>query len=196
VHWLYFDVDAPRRLEEAGFDYDSTCGYNETVGYRAGTAQAFRPLGCATLMELPMSIMDSALFSWGRMSLAREQAAQLCDRIVSYARRFGGALVINWHERSLAPERLWGQFYSELLEEVGSGGRAWFATAGEAAEWFRWRRSIRFSESGGSNGVHVHVPASRLVTPGMVVRAYRSGDIAREVECPAFDGATPIEIDV
>ena len=37
MHWLYFDEDAPARLEKAGFSYDSTVGYNETVGYRAGT---------------------------------------------------------------------------------------------------------------------------------------------------------------
>ena len=28
--------------------YDSTAGYNETVGYRAGTTQVFRPLGART----------------------------------------------------------------------------------------------------------------------------------------------------
>ncbi|MCS6316242.1 MAG: hypothetical protein H8K05_00355 [Nitrospira sp.] len=43
MHWLYFDADSPKRLEEAGFDYDSTWGYNEAVGYKAGTLQAFRP---------------------------------------------------------------------------------------------------------------------------------------------------------
>src|SRR5262249_41655099 len=44
MHWLYFDEQAPARLEQAGFSYDSTFGYNETVGFRAGTVQAFRPM--------------------------------------------------------------------------------------------------------------------------------------------------------
>ena len=30
-------------LDEAGFEYDSTVGYNDAVGYRAGTSQVFRP---------------------------------------------------------------------------------------------------------------------------------------------------------
>lgn len=148
MHWLYFDDGSPMQLEKAGFDYDSTWGYNEAVGLRAGTAQAFRPLGCKTLMELPMSIMDSALFFSGRMNLRKKEAQGLCGRLLDNATRFGGALVINWHERSLAPERLWGQAYDELLSNVQRGDRAWFATAGEAVEWFRWRRSIDFGKEG------------------------------------------------
>ncbi|MGB2715275.1 MAG: hypothetical protein WBC51_13915, partial [Vicinamibacterales bacterium] len=59
--------------------------------------------------------------------------------------RHGGTLVINWHDRSLAPERLWAAFYNTLLEDVNADARPWFATAKQAVEWFRSRRSIRFS---------------------------------------------------
>jgi hypothetical protein len=196
MHWLYFSAESPRRLEDAGFDYDSTWGYNEAVGYRAGTSQVFRPVGSETLMELPMSIMDSALFSSGRMNLGREKASQLCRRIVANARRFGGTLVINWHDRSLAPERLWGRFYRELLGEVGKGDRAWFAKAGEAVEWFRWRRSIRFHEKGLSDVAQVQVSAPRLSSQGAVIRIHRPVVVGTEVEDVAFDGTTAVEIEV
>ena len=36
MHWLYFDAQAPQRLEAAGFGYDSTWGYNAGIGYRSG----------------------------------------------------------------------------------------------------------------------------------------------------------------
>ena len=42
--------------------YDSTIGYNETVGYRAGTTQPYRPLAASRLLELPLHVMDTALF--------------------------------------------------------------------------------------------------------------------------------------
>ncbi len=42
MHWLYFDSQAPSTLEKAGFSYDSTVGYNEAIGYRAGTTQVFK----------------------------------------------------------------------------------------------------------------------------------------------------------
>lgn len=196
MHWLYFSEDSPRWLEDAGFEYDSTWGYNEAVGYRAGTSQVFRPLGSETLMELPMSIMDSALFSSGRMNLGREKASQLCRRIVANARRFGGTLVINWHDRSLAPERLWGRFYRELLGEVGKGDRAWFAKAGEAVDWFRWRRSIRFQKKGASGVTQVQVSAPRSASPGAVIRIHRTGVLGMEVEDVVFHGATAVEVEV
>lgn len=193
MHWLYISSDSPRTLEAAGFDYDSTWGYNDAVGYRAGTSQVFRPLVCETLMELPMSIMDSALFSSGRMNLGPEKASQLCSRIVANARCFGGTVVINWHERSLAPERLWGRIYRELLTEIGKADQVWFAKAGEAVEWFRWRRSIRFHEKSLSDVALVQVSAPRLSGPGAVIRIHRFGVVGPKVEDLEYDGATAVE---
>jgi len=154
MHWLYFSKDAPRHLEAAGFEYDSTWGYNDAIGYKAGTSQVFRHPGTAALMELPLSIMDSALFYPNRMALRRQSAATVCQHIISNARRDGGTVVLNWHDRSLAPERQWGDFYRQLLEELGAGDQAWFATARDAVNWFKWRRSLRFSAD----------PQSALVT--------------------------------
>ena len=196
MHWLYFAADSPRRLEVAGFHYDSTWGYNEAVGYRAGTSQVFRPAGSETLMELPLSIMDSALFFPGRMGLAREEALKLCRQIVANARRFGGTVVVNWHERSLAPERLWGRFYGELLEEIGKGDRAWFTTAGEAVEWFRWRRSISFRQKASPEIASVEVSAPCSGTPGAIIRIHRPGLLRAEVEDAVFDGGVPVKVDV
>src|SRR5215467_4082735 len=62
MHWLYFNEQSPAALDRAGFSYDSSFGYNQTVGFRAGTAQAFRPAGAANLLELPLHVMDTALF--------------------------------------------------------------------------------------------------------------------------------------
>jgi hypothetical protein len=193
MHWLFFSSDSPALLEAAGFEYDSTCGYNDAVGFKAGTSQVFRPLGRSTLMELPLSIMDSAMFYADRMELTRQAALAVCRRIVAEVRRFGGTLVINWHDRSLAPERLWNQAYRELLTEIETGGSVWFATAAEAVSWFRWRRSIRFRTDPASNDVIVetraaesHLPAARVAihrasTPGREVeeRRFMAGDVVR-----------------
>ena len=48
MHWLYFDQQSPAILDNAGADYDSTAGYNEAIGYRSGTAQAYKPAGIRT----------------------------------------------------------------------------------------------------------------------------------------------------
>jgi hypothetical protein len=78
MHWLLQDATTISVLEEAGFAYDSTAGYNETVGYRNGTAQVFRPLGARTLLELPMHIQDGALFYRKRLELLAFTTVDTC----------------------------------------------------------------------------------------------------------------------
>lgn len=145
MHWLYFDMQTPVALENAGFDYDSTIGYNETIGYRAGTTQVYRPLNADRLMELPLHIMDTALFYPAYMNLSDQQATAAMRPLLENAAKFGGVLTTNWHDRSLGPERLWRQPYCELLDEL-KHRNPWFATAGDAVSWFRKRRGARIAE--------------------------------------------------
>ena len=60
------------------------------------------------------------------------------------SRRYGGVLAISWHDRSLVPERLWGDFYAALLKQIDSAS-PWFGTARDVVAWFRSRRAISFS---------------------------------------------------
>jgi len=143
MHWLYYNQQSASTVEAAGAAYDSTMGYNETVGYRAGTTQVYKPLEASRLLELPLHIMDTALFYPSHLNLTTHRARVLLSRMVDNAVRYGGALTINWHDRSLAPERLWGGCYGGLIQEMKSRG-AWFATAGQAISWFRKRRSAAF----------------------------------------------------
>lgn len=143
MHWLYWGDDSAAVLDEAGASYDSTVGYNETVGYRAGTTQAYKPLQAGRLLELPMHVMDTALFYPSHLHLSPVEAGEKVGRIVENAARFGGVVTINWHDRSIAPERLWGDFYRDLVQNLRRHG-AWFATAGQGVRWFRKRRSLTF----------------------------------------------------
>jgi hypothetical protein len=182
MHWLYFDAGSPRRLDAAGYDYDSTCGYNDAVGYHAGTSQVFRPPGSNRLLELPLAIMDTALFFPGRMNLSPREALDRCRLLIAHAREAGGTLVVNWHDRSLAPERLWGRAYDDLLDEL-EGSHAWFATGREAVEWFRWRRAIAFD----ADRQTVTVRAASLA-PGLP-----QGLAAVRRPSPAGDGERSLE---
>ena len=145
MHWLYFNENSPKILEEAGFTYDSTIGYNGAIGYRAGTGQVYRPPGAKELLELPLHIQDTALFYSDRMGLSEKQALAQCERLIENAVYFGGVLVINWHERSLAPERLWKEPYEKLLNSL-HGHRVWFGSGEEVVRWFSRRRRISFDE--------------------------------------------------
>ena len=145
VHWLFFSAQTPKVLEDAGFSYDATWGYNNGVGFRAGTAQAFRPVGSEKLLELPLNIQDTALFSSGRMGLTQDQGIREIEKTFKQMREIGGALTVNWHLRSIGPERWWDDSYRHLLRYAESPS-VWTATAREVVEWFSLRRSTRFSE--------------------------------------------------
>jgi hypothetical protein len=144
MHWLYSSERSPQALEEAGFSYDSTFGYNEAAGFRAGTTQVFCPLTAQTLLELPLNIQDTALFYPTRMNLSEAEALDLCTQFIRVASVFGGALTVNWHTRSLSPERLWGDFYTKLLKRIQEH-RVWFGNAEQIVSWFRQRRALRFA---------------------------------------------------
>jgi hypothetical protein len=181
MHWLYFREQSPATLEQAGVDYDSTVGYNGTVGYRPGTTQAFRPLDANHLLELPLHIMDTALFFPGHLHLSAEEARERVSVILENAVRFGGVVTINWHDRSIAPERLWGDFYVELLEELKSKS-AWIVTAADAVSWFRKRRSATFENGNWQMPVHEDRNSTKTdeELPGLQLRSHGSDRSVRD----------------
>ncbi len=146
MHWLLFDKDTPSALEKAGFSYDSTYGYNETIGYRGGTLQAFKWLQTIGLLEVPLHIMDTALFYPSYLCLTPQEAESRITNIIADALTYGGVITINWHDRSLMPERLWGDVYTRVIHELKAKG-CWCASGEQVVSWFLARRSVVFKKS-------------------------------------------------
>jgi hypothetical protein len=202
MHWLLGDAHTASILEQAGYAYDATAGYNQTIGYRNGTAQVFRPLDATSLLELPLHIQDGALFYPQQLGLTEPEAEVRCQQLVDNARRSGGVLTLLWHDRSHGPERFWGGFYVTLIERLRSSG-SWFGTAGQVVGWFRQRRAVRFVRADVSGRVKTRlVYRGGEIKPPLVVRMYqRSAEQSAEgsaTETPRFvdvpwDGA-PLEL--
>jgi len=186
MHWLYYDQNTPGTLENAGALYDSTFGYNENVGYRAGTTQVYKPLQATQLLELPLHVMDTALFYPSRLELSQKQASVVLEQIQNNAVRFGGVLTVNWHDRSLAPERLWDAPYRNLLASMKNRG-AWFATAGQAVSWFRKRRSATFEmDPVNPETVYVRLPTQQADSlPTLRLRTHKKGPFSADEARPA-----------
>jgi hypothetical protein len=174
MHWLLGDERTAATLEQAGYAYDSTAGYNDAIGYRNGTAQVFRPAGAESLLELPLHIQDGALFYPQKLDLSEPEAEKRCAAFIDRACSFGGVLTLLWHDRSHGPERFWGEFYIRLIERL-KAANAWFGTAGQIVEWFRARRGVWFETFASPAGVQV-VPraAQGELDPPLLVRLYRS----------------------
>ncbi len=120
-------------------------GIMDAVGYWAGTAQVYRPIGVKKLLELPLNVQDTALFFPDRMGLNEKDAWELINTLLDNADKYGGVLTINWHDRSLAPERLWGDTYIRLVEHLRKTN-AWIDTASQVVRWFDKRRSVVFKD--------------------------------------------------
>jgi len=174
MHWLYYDQESSATLEKADATYDSTIGYNETIGYRAGTTQVYMPLEVTRLLELPLHVMDTAMFYPAHLGLLPRQARTVLGHMADNVSKFGGCLTVNWHDRSLAPERLWDTSYRDLVQDLKNRG-AWFATAAEAVAWFQKRRSVVFETiAGRPDEVRAKVTAGHNEgPPGLRLRIHK-----------------------
>jgi hypothetical protein len=175
MHWLYLNDRSYGIMEKTGYMYDSTSGYNDSVGYRSGTVQVFRPIGLEKLFELPLNVQDTALFYPDRMGLSEDEAWPLIRNLLKNAEMYGGVLTINWHDRSLAPERLWGDFYIKFVETL-KHSRAWVDTGSQVVRWFDKRRSASFKEVENSGEkVKISVGSRHYDgVPGLVLRIHNS----------------------
>jgi len=157
THWLLADAMSFRVLDEAGYAYDSTFGYNDDAGFRAGTTQVYRPRGTTNLLELPLHIQDLGLLGtscfapsaggWERIpcrNLDMPAARSFCDRIIGYAKQYGGVITLLWHYENITPPRDWSNLYSDMVKQAVSDG-AWVTTAGQIVDWFRSRRGASLS---------------------------------------------------
>jgi len=195
MHWLLQDANTPAVLERAGYAYDTTAGYNETIGYRNGTTQVFRPLGATTLLELPMHIQDGALFyPRPRLGLTEPEAELRCKTLIEHARRAGGALTVLWHDRSHGPERFWGDFYVTLVRTLRST-KAWFSTAGQAVSWFRKRREVRFERVEDARGSRVHLRYDgAVIQPPLRIIVHRPSGQESATDIP-WNGGRVVEFE-
>jgi peptidoglycan/xylan/chitin deacetylase (PgdA/CDA1 family) len=143
-HFLRFEVPETWRAQAAAhFSYDSTLGYNEALGFRAGIAAPYRPWDphldqAMDLLELPLTVMDGTLFR--TLLLDGKQAARRTVEQLEIVENVGGLAVLLWHPHGAAEEYFpgWWASYQEVLAYLG-GRSVWVATAAEIDVWWRER---------------------------------------------------------
>jgi hypothetical protein len=180
MHWLCFDEGSWARLDEAGYVYDATFGYNDAVGFRAGTHQVFRPLSAARLLELPLHIQDTSLFLSSRLGLGEARASADCSIVTNSAREHGGVVTLSWHSRSCGPERLWGGFYRRLIAAIRQSA-VWFAPARDVVAWFATRRDVTFRLGAGGRVQAALAAKCEERLPPFLVRVHLGPNVYRDV---------------
>jgi peptidoglycan/xylan/chitin deacetylase (PgdA/CDA1 family) len=152
-HYLRFRTpDTWQAAEAAGLRIDTTMGYAERAGFRAGTAFPFHPYRLlerrpADLWEIPLHIMDTTLF--GYQGLSPDAALDEIGRVRRAVRDVGGALVLLWHNSTLYdPLRQGGESVLRRVLADLQEDDAMFATIGGIAQrWSAYTRELRCGSS-------------------------------------------------
>jgi len=174
MHWLYFkSPESFESLEKGGFKYDATFGFNEVVGFRAGTLQPYHPLNCRRLWELPLHIQDGALLGEEHLDLTREEAFLTAKPILDWAKHLGGTVSLLWHNQSFTAPRFWGEVYERLIAQGREDG-AWIAIPREVLRWFDLRRRCEVSLSIDGTRWQINVVNNPVpLTPSMQIPPLR-----------------------
>ena len=148
MHWLFWGEGSPEALDRSQYAYDSTVGFNETFGFRAGTSLP-HSMGSekGATLEIPLLVMDTAAFYPSYEGWDLERALEAFDRIRDHVRRASGVLTINWHDRSIAFERRWDEAYEAILSRL-SEDNVWWATYSDIADFHRARAAARLEVCG------------------------------------------------
>jgi len=119
-HWLnYYENTTPYILSNAGIEEDSTIGFNDIPGFRAGVASVYNPYDHNNNMpfsfkEVPLVVMDSHLYDYSD-GYNVEDMHWLFDSMMM-VKNF--AVSINWHQRGISKNYGWDLSYRKIASKT------------------------------------------------------------------------------
>ena len=119
-HFLRFQApDTWRAWSSTALKRDSTLGYADHEGFRAGTCHPFQPFDIQhdcklSIVEVPLLVMDGTLRSYRELSI--ESAEQRIHEIALLCKEVEGVFTLLWHNSSLiGPWRSWAAMYRRVV---------------------------------------------------------------------------------
>jgi len=121
-HYLLFKIpESWELLSKAGFQYDTTYGYPDMIGFRNGMCHPFKPFNLITkkeidIIEIPLIVMDGTLFNYMHLSL--EESWNFCKKIIDTVEKLGGVATFLWHNHAFSDEvdkKNWEKLYEKIL---------------------------------------------------------------------------------
>jgi hypothetical protein len=122
--------------ENCGLAYDSTVGYADQIGFRAGTCIPYRPWLLsldreARLLEIPLLVMDVSLLD--SMRLPADELLNVVRRLIDKCRVVGGVFTFLCHNTTLRDESF-TRTYANILDMLTPSDRFdWQSSLGN--EW-------------------------------------------------------------
>ncbi|MEM7038376.1 MAG: polysaccharide deacetylase family protein [Bacteroidota bacterium] len=141
-HFLQYDVQkSPQILAQNGFQYDSSLGFAEHIGFRNGICYPFflydiendRPL---PVLEIPLLVMDATL-GFKYMDLEPTEASEQIKALIDEVRKWKGCFSVLWHNDYIARDEPQAskRDYLRILSYCKAEGAAFMTGAQIAAEF-------------------------------------------------------------
>src|SRR5579864_5210593 len=133
-HWLRFTVaQLVRNVQCAGAAYDTSLGWPDHAGFRAGACFAFPPYDFeheapANFLEIPLALMDRVALRTGAGN-----GADPITQTLAASRRYGwGGISVVWHPTAFGggqyPLEVGDRFF-QLLDDARNHHEAWVSGA-------------------------------------------------------------------
>ncbi len=121
-HYLRWNPGTWLDWEACGLKYDSSVGFAEHLGFRAGTAYPYRPWSLDEnrelfLIEIPLVLMDVTPVKY--MKLRYHEGLESIREIIQRTARVGGVFSLLWHNTSLLDPEFNG-WYESILEMLST----------------------------------------------------------------------------
>jgi peptidoglycan/xylan/chitin deacetylase (PgdA/CDA1 family) len=112
-------------LSQAGFEYDSSFGYSDMIGFRNGICYPFKPYNLIEnkkidIIEIPPCVTDITMFSY--MKIDACIAWKYIKNLIDTVERLSGVLTILWHNWTfsypVSYSGLFGKEWTKLYEKI------------------------------------------------------------------------------
>ena len=105
-HYLRWSPETWLHWDQCELAYDSSVGFADCVGFRAGTCWPYRPWlwrenRRANLLEIPLIVMEQSLISPRYMGLAPDESASAVSDLLRKCASVGGVFTLLWHNNCL-----------------------------------------------------------------------------------------------
>jgi peptidoglycan/xylan/chitin deacetylase (PgdA/CDA1 family) len=116
MHWLYYNGKKTWEiLAKAGYDYDSSLGWNDKIGFPYDNFYPFRHFSNGNFWILPLNVQDGALLARWRQNLSIEESWKMIENLLLEAKKRKAVVTILWHVASFAPPRMWDKLYERII---------------------------------------------------------------------------------
>ena len=169
-HYLRWCPQTWLDWERCGLAYDSTVGFADCAGFRAGTCVPYLPWlwnenRRADLLEIPLVVMDVTLLAPDYMGLPPDQVHEVVEKLIGRCAAVGGVFTLLWHNTGLLPP--FSRHYPGILDTLsGATNYDWQSDLAQLRQT-RWTEGLKGARLGdGGNISRRRLPMYSEIAPG------------------------------